>query len=261
MTHINPGLYGHDSAAVQSQLHRMEHETIAQSRAGSSMADAFIDAMMAGDMEAPAYFAQKFGKGFYTVGEAAEMSLDYGPANPATADLVALLAKAAKGADIAREAASMLSRMADVFTSHNAEAAAMTHEEAIRKSAVSHQRQSASVYDADLNHLTLLAGEPKGPNGWIGLIAMWAVALATLLIVLSGCSAPSAQQEAEDVADDAATAQMQDAIDRACHGKTDAEGLRCALDTLQRLQPDRWISEDAARAALAVPYATTTNEE
>lgn len=48
----------------------------------------------------------------------------------------------------------------------------------------------------------------------------------------------------------------QAAIDRACHGKTDAEGLRCALDTLQRLQPDRWISEDAARAALAVPYAT-----
>ena len=118
--------------------------------------------------------------------------------------------------------------------------------------------QAASVYNADLHHLQLLADEPKGPNGWIGLIAMWAVAIALALtiIFLSGCSAPSAQQEAEDVADDAATAQMQDAIDRACHGKTDAEGLRCALDTLQRLQPDRWISEDAARAALAVPFAT-----
>lgn len=117
--------------------------------------------------------------------------------------------------------------------------------------------QAASVYDADLNHLQLLADEPQSANPWPGIIAIiGAVALATLLIVLSGCSAPSAQQEAEDVADDAATAQMQAAIDRACHGKTDAEGLRCALDTLQRLQPDRWISEDAARAALAVPYAT-----
>ena len=117
--------------------------------------------------------------------------------------------------------------------------------------------QAASVYNADLHHLNLLADEPKSANPWPGIIAIiGAVALATLLIVLSGCSAPSAQQEAEDVADDAATAQMQDAIDRACHGKTDAEGLRCALDTLQRLQPDRWISEDAARAALAVPFAT-----
>ena len=122
--------------------------------------------------------------------------------------------------------------------------------------------QAASVYDADLNHLQLLADEPKGPNGWIGLIAMWAVAIALALtiIFLSGCSAPSAQQEAEDVADDAATAQMQAAIDRACHGKTDAEGLRCALDTLQRLQPDRWIPDDAARAALAVRHATNTKE-
>ena len=74
-------------------------------------------------MAAPAFFAPRKGNGFYSVGEAAEMSLDYGPANPATADLVALLAKAAKGADIAREAASMLSRMADVFASHNAEGA------------------------------------------------------------------------------------------------------------------------------------------
>lgn len=117
--------------------------------------------------------------------------------------------------------------------------------------------QAASVYNADLHHLNLLADEPQSANPWPGIIAIiGAVALAALLIVLSGCSAPSAQQEAEDVADDAATAQMQDAIDRACHGKTDAEGLRCALDTLQRLQPDRWIPEDAARAAMAAPYAT-----
>lgn len=74
--------------------------------------------------------------------------------------------------------------------------------------------RAASVYDADLHHLALLADEPKGPNGWIGLIAMWAVAIALALtiIFLSGCTGPSAQQEAEDVADDAATAQMQAAI-------------------------------------------------
>ena len=122
MSYINPGLYGHDSTAVQSQLHRMERETIAQARAEARMAEAFADAVMHGDMNAPALFAPKAGDGFYTVGEAAEMSLDYGPDNPSTSDLVALLAKAAKGADIAREAASMLGRMADVFASHNAEA-------------------------------------------------------------------------------------------------------------------------------------------
>ena len=124
MQAINPGLYGHDSAAVNRQLRDMERETIAQARAEARMADAFTDAVMHGDMDAPAFFAHKTGKGFYTVGDVAEMSLDYGPANPATADLVALLAKAAKGEDIAREARSMLSRMADVFASHNAEGAA-----------------------------------------------------------------------------------------------------------------------------------------
>ena len=86
------------------------------------------------------------------------------------------------------------------------------------------------------------------------------ISITLLLSALVAFGGPSAQQEAEDVADDAATAQMQDAIDRACHGKTDADGLRCALDTLQRLQPDRWISEDAARAALAVRHATNTKE-
>ena len=109
--------------------------------------------------------------------------------------------------------------------------------------------QVASVYDADLHHLHLLADEPQGANPWPGIAAICAaIALACILIFsVSGCSAPSARQEAEDVADDAATAQMQDAIDRACHGKTDAEGLRCALDTLQRLQPDRWTPEDVQR--------------
>lgn len=115
-----------------------------------------------------------------------------------------------------------------------------------------------AVYDADLHHLNLLADEPQGANPWPGIAAICGALAFAILIIFSvgGCSSPSAQQEAEDVADDAATAQMQDAIDRACRGKTDAEGLRCALDTLQRLQPDRWIPEDAARAALALPYVT-----
>lgn len=123
--------------------------------------------------------------------------------------------------------------------------------------------QAASVYDADLRHLALLDDEPKGPNGWIGLIAIWAVAIALALtiIFLSGCSAPSAQQEAEDVADDAATAQMQAAIDARCHSRAAHEQLACAVDALAELQPDRWTPEDADRAAAAVRHATTTNKE
>lgn len=101
--------------------------------------------------------------------------------------------------------------------------------------------------------------DESAPRAWPFVWIL--ISIALLLAALVAFGGPSAQQEAEDVADDAATAQMQAAIDRACHGKTDAEGLRCALDTLQRLQPDRWIPDDAARAALAVPYAITTNEE
>ena len=109
------------------------------------------------------------------------------------------------------------------------------------------------VEDADLNHLQLLADEPKGPNGWIGLIAIWAVAIALALtiIFLSGCSAPSAQQEAEDVADDAATAQMQAAIDARCHSRAAHEQLACAVDALAEMQPDRWTPEDVQRGRQA----------
>lgn len=109
--------------------------------------------------------------------------------------------------------------------------------------------RAASVYDADLHHLALLAGEPKGPTGWIRLIAMWAVAiaLAPTIIFLSGCTGPSAQQEAEDVADDAATAQLQAAIDARCHSRAVHERLACAVDALAEMQPERWMPEDVQR--------------
>ena len=121
-----------------------------------------------------------------------------------------------------------------------------------------------AVYDADLHHLSLLADEPQGLNPWPGIAAICAaVTLACILIfAVSGCSAHSAQQEAEATAasvQDAETAALQAHINEACADKTGRAGMRCALDELQRLQPDHWIPEDAARAALAVPYAI--NEE
>lgn len=120
--------------------------------------------------------------------------------------------------------------------------------------------RAASVYDADLHHLNLLAGEPDGANPWPGIIALiGAVALACIVIFAAGCSAPSAQQEAEATAasvQDAETAALQAHVDAACGHLAGRAGMQCALDELQRIQPDRWIPEDAARAALAVPYAT-----
>ena len=125
--------------------------------------------------------------------------------------------------------------------------------------------RAASVYDADLHHLNLLADEPQSANPWPGIIAIiGAVALATLLIVLSGCSAPSAQQDAEATeatVQDAQTAALQVHLDAACGHLVGKANWACALRELQRLQPDRWTPEDAARAAMAVPYAITTNEE
>ena len=53
----------------------------------------------------------------------------------------------------------------------------------------------------------------RRPSHWPA--TLWLLALMWIfvgLFLLAGCSAPSAQQEAEDVADDAATAQMQAAI-------------------------------------------------
>ena len=124
MTNINPGLYGHDSAAVQRQLRDMERETIAQARAEASMADAFIDAMMAGDMKAPAYFAPRDYRGrLQAVGDVMAESLDYGN-GPSMAEAMRLIAAAAAGADVADMARSLLNRMADAYAHYNAEDAA-----------------------------------------------------------------------------------------------------------------------------------------
>ena len=92
--------------------------------------------------------------------------------------------------------------------------------------------------------------DESAPRAWPFL---WIIISIALLFAFGG---PSAQQEAEDVADDAATAQMQAAIDRNCAGLDQRSELQCALDTLQELQPDRWIPEDAARARAAADYIT-----
>ena len=122
--------------------------------------------------------------------------------------------------------------------------------------------RAAIVYDADLHHLNLLADEPQGANPWPGIAAICAaVAFACLIIFsVSGCAdVTSAQQDEEATAasvQDAETAALQAHIDEFCADKTGRAGMQCALDELKRLQPERWIPEDAARAALAVPYAT-----
>ncbi len=126
--------------------------------------------------------------------------------------------------------------------------------------------QAASVYDADMKHLALLADEPKGANPWPGIAAIiGAVTLAVLIsFAASGCSAPSAQQDAEATeatVQDAQTAALQVHLDAACGHLVGKANWDCALRELQRLQPDRWTPEDADRAAAAVRHATTTNEE
>lgn len=91
---------------------------------------------------------------------------------------------------------------------------------------------------------------------------LWLLAMMWIyvgLFLLAGCSAPSAQQEAEAAAasvQDAETAALQAHIDAECGRLAGRAGMQCAMDELQRLNPGRWINEDAARAALAVPYAT-----
>ena len=124
MQAINPGLYGHDSAAVQRQLRDMEHETHQQMIAEARMENAFIDAMMAGDMEAPAYFAPRdYKRRLQTVGAVMAESLDYGN-GPSMAEAMRLIAAAAAGADVADMARSLLNRMADAYAHYNAEDAA-----------------------------------------------------------------------------------------------------------------------------------------
>ena len=91
------------------------------------------------------------------------------------------------------------------------------------------------------------------------------LAALAITITVGACAAldsgPSEHDTAVAIEQDATTAAMQAAIDRNCSGLPARAEMQCALDTLQELQPERWISEDAARAALAVPYAITTNEE
>ena len=89
------------------------------------------------------------------------------------------------------------------------------------------------------------------------------LAALALTISVGSCAAldngPTEHDTAVAIEQDAETAAMQAAIDRNCAGLDQRSELQCALDTLQEIQPDRWISEDAARAVLAVPYAI--NEE
>ena len=121
MTHINPGLYGHDSTAVQSQLHRMEHETHQQMIAEANMTNAFTRDAIAGDMTAPAYFAPRdYKRRLQTVGAVMAESLDYGN-GPSMDDAMRLIAAAATGADVADMARSLLNRMADAYAHYNAE--------------------------------------------------------------------------------------------------------------------------------------------
>ena len=102
-----------------------------------------------------------------------------------------------------------------------------------------------AIYDADLHQVALLADEPQGANPWPGIAAICAaVALACMLIfAVSGCSAPSAQQEAEDVAAEVEAATLQAAIDERCADSEVHKQLACAVDALAELQPDRWTSE------------------
>lgn len=106
-----------------------------------------------------------------------------------------------------------------------------------------------ALYDADLHHVALLANEPQGANPWPGIAAICAaVALACILIFLvSGCSAPSAQQEAEDVAAEVEAATLQAAIDERCADAEVHKQLACAVDALAELQPDRWTPEYVQR--------------
>ena len=121
MAHINPGLYGHDSTAVQRQLRSIERETLAQSRAEANMADAFIRAAIADDMTAPAYFVPRdYKRRLQTVGAVMAESLDYGN-GPSMDDTMRLIAHAATGADVADMARSLLNRMADAYAHYNAE--------------------------------------------------------------------------------------------------------------------------------------------
>lgn len=119
--------------------------------------------------------------------------------------------------------------------------------------------RSNAVYDADLHHLNLLADEPQGANPWPGIAAICGALAFAILIIFSvgGCSSPSAQREAEDVAAeaDAVTAKMQAAIDARCKSVRAYEQLACAVDALAEMPPDRWTPEEVARGHEAARIA------
>ena len=120
-------------------------------------------------------------------------------------------------------------------------------------------RSLSDAWPTEADRTGIHHDDDDAPRAWP--FAWILISIALLLAALVAFGGPSAQQEAEDVAADAATAQMQAAIDRNCAGLDQRSELQCALDTLQELQPNRWIPEDAARAALAVPFATTKTKE
>ncbi len=119
--------------------------------------------------------------------------------------------------------------------------------------------QAQSIYDSDLHHLHLLADEPAGANPWPGIAAICGALAFAILIIFSvgGCSSPSAQREAEDVAAeaDAVTAKMQAAIDARCKSVRAYEQLACAVDALAEIPPDRWTPEEVARGHEAARIA------
>lgn len=92
----------------------------------------------------------------------------------------------------------------------------------------------------------------------VGTLLIAAGIVLTSLVLPAAC-VPDSQAEAEAVAadvQDAKTAAMQAAIDARCQSRAAHEQLACAVDALAELQPERWMPEDADRAALAVPFAT-----
>ena len=121
-----------------------------------------------------------------------------------------------------------------------------------------HPRSLSDAWPTEADRTGIHHDDDDAPRAWPFVWILISIALLLALVAFGG---PSAQQEAEDVADDAATAQMQAAIDRNCAGLDQRSELQCALDTLQEHQPNRWIPEDAARAAPAVPFATTKTKE
>ena len=119
-------------------------------------------------------------------------------------------------------------------------------------------RSLSDAWPTEADRTGIHHDDDDAPRAWPFVWIL--ISIALLLFALVAFGGPSAQQEAEDVADDAATAQMQAAIDARCHSRAVHEQLACAVDALAEMQPERWTPEDAARAALAVRHATNTKE-